>query len=279
VEARKRYARYIAARYSAYDVYFIVSGEWHGEVRTRPSTDDAVRKEFIEIGDALAAADPHGRMVAIHPMTAQGSVREFNSARWMSFGDYQQNYRDLHGRVLESLKLNKPVVNSEYGYFLRDSSGDGVPDKDNSTSAAAIQASSTVPLASPDNVQASDGPSLSAEPRKSSPIIPARFAATMLQLASTMVTSVAEMPSHMRAMPGFAPPRRSNQAASSAASGAIHAHCAPLSIAMAVQAAAKPTQPSASRNSANQGMLRACRAGMRLADLSAGMWLAIIDKA
>ena len=53
VEARKRYARYIAARYSAYDVYFIVSGEWHGEVRTRPSTDEAVRQEFIEIGDAL----------------------------------------------------------------------------------------------------------------------------------------------------------------------------------------------------------------------------------
>lgn len=139
VEARKRYARYIAARYSAYDVYFIVSGEWHGEVRTRPSTDEAVRQEFIEIGDALAEADPHDRMIAIHPMTAQGSVREFNAAKWMSFGDYQQNYRDLHGRVLESLKLDKPVVNSEYGYFLRDSSGDGVPDKDNSTSAAAMR--------------------------------------------------------------------------------------------------------------------------------------------
>jgi hypothetical protein len=139
VAARKRYARYIAARYSAYDVYFIVSGEWHGEVRTRPSTDEVVRKEFIEIGEALHEADPHGRMVAIHPMTAQGSVREFNSANWMSFGDYQQNYRDLHGRVLESRKTGEPVVNSEYGYFLRDQSGDGVPDKDNSTGANAMR--------------------------------------------------------------------------------------------------------------------------------------------
>jgi hypothetical protein len=34
VAARKRYARYIASRYSAYDVYFLVSGEWHAEVRT-----------------------------------------------------------------------------------------------------------------------------------------------------------------------------------------------------------------------------------------------------
>jgi hypothetical protein len=72
-------------------------------------------------------------MIGIHPMTSGGSVREFNEAGWMSFGDYQQNYSDLHARILESLKFNKPVVNSEYGYFLRDQSGDGVPDKDNST--------------------------------------------------------------------------------------------------------------------------------------------------
>jgi len=78
-------------------------------------------------------------MIAIHPMTAQGSVREFNSAKWMAFGDYQQNYRDLHGRILQSRAANKPVVNGEYGYFLRDQSGDGVPDKDNSTSLGAMR--------------------------------------------------------------------------------------------------------------------------------------------
>jgi hypothetical protein len=137
--ARLRYARYIAARYSAYDVYFIVSGEWHGEVRTRSSDEETVRQEFIAIGDALHAADPHGRMIAIHPMTAQGSVREFVGTKWMAFGDYQQNYRDLHARALESRKANRPVVNSEYGYFLRDQSGDGVPDKDNSTSIEAMR--------------------------------------------------------------------------------------------------------------------------------------------
>jgi hypothetical protein len=139
LEARKRYARYVAARYGAYDVYFLVSGEWHAEVRTRPSTESAVRKEFIEIGDALAAADINDRMIGIHPMTAQGSVREFNQADWMSFGDYQQNYPDLHGRMLESLRFSKPVVNSEYGYHLRDRDGDGRPDKDNSTSLESIR--------------------------------------------------------------------------------------------------------------------------------------------
>ena len=147
VEARQRYARYVAARYSAFDTYFIVSGEWHGEIRTRPSTAEDVKREFIEIGNALHAADPHGRMIGIHPMTAHGSVREYvGAAKWMSFGDYQQNYLDLHARVLESRSVGNalrgvplPVVNSEYGYFLRDQSGDGVPDKDNSTSLDAMR--------------------------------------------------------------------------------------------------------------------------------------------
>ncbi len=74
-------------------------------------------------------------MVAIHPMTAQGSTREFNDTQWMSFGDYQQNYENLHRRVLQSRESNQPIVNSEYGYYLRDSSGDGKVDKHNSFSA------------------------------------------------------------------------------------------------------------------------------------------------
>ncbi len=135
-EAKKRYARYIAARYAAFNVYFIVSGEWHGEVTTTPgATEQSIRPEFVAVGQCLREADPQGRMITIHPMTAHGSVREFNQAAgWMSFGDYQQNYSNLHARILESRVFNKPVVNSEYGYHLRDADGDGVPDKDNSTS-------------------------------------------------------------------------------------------------------------------------------------------------
>ncbi|MGQ9635840.1 MAG: apiosidase-like domain-containing protein [Bryobacteraceae bacterium] len=121
VEARKRYARYIAARYAAYDVYFLVAGEWHAEVRTRDGvTEDEIFREFVEIGEEVRKADPHGRMIGIHPMTGHGSVREFASAPWMSFADYQQNYRNLHARALVSRSLRGPVVNSEYAYFLRD---------------------------------------------------------------------------------------------------------------------------------------------------------------
>jgi hypothetical protein len=134
-EARLRYARYIGARYGAYDVYFLLSGEWHAEISKRGGDAEGVFHEFVEIGDALAAADPHRRLAGIHPMTHHGSVREFAGARWMGFGDYQQNYNALHARALLSRYSGKPVVNGEYGYFLRDQDGDGVPDKSNSYSA------------------------------------------------------------------------------------------------------------------------------------------------
>ena len=140
LEARKRYARYIASRYGAYDVYFIVSGEWHAEIRTRGNvTEQAILEEFIEIGSVLYESDAHKRMIGIHPMTQHGSVREFNQAKWMSFGDYQQNYQQLHERILESHRYPGPIVNSEYGYYLRDSNFDGVVDKDNSFSADAMR--------------------------------------------------------------------------------------------------------------------------------------------
>lgn len=133
LDAKQRYARYVAARYAAYDVYFIVSGEWHAEIRTTPgATQQSVKREFDAIGDELIRHDPHGRMVAIHPMTAAGSTRDFNDTRWMAFADYQQNYRDLHGRVLLSRTFAKPVVNSEYAYYLRDRDENGRCDKPNS---------------------------------------------------------------------------------------------------------------------------------------------------
>ena len=134
VEARLRYARYVAARFAAFDVYFLVAGEWHGEVRSRSAAAADVRREFVALGDALRAADPHRRMIGIHPMTEHGSTREFNDvARWMDFADYQQNYQELHARLLASRAVAKPLVNSEYGYFLRDQNGDGVVDKPHSS--------------------------------------------------------------------------------------------------------------------------------------------------
>ncbi len=130
-EARLDYARYVAARYSAYNVYFLVAGEW----------DFGGPKSWYEsIGRELQNQDPHDRMIGIHPGEGgSSSVEEFNSESWMSFGDYQQSYRALHSRILAAHDHNKPVVNSEYAYYLRDKDSDGVVDKQNSATLTQIR--------------------------------------------------------------------------------------------------------------------------------------------
>jgi hypothetical protein len=140
LEAKTRYAHYIAARYGAYDVYWIVAGEWNASTRWRADAA-AVEREYIAIGDALRAADPHERMIGIHPGTGGVHfVRAFNDvAGWMSFGDYQQNYTQLHAGVLASRSTGKPVINGEYAYYLRDARHDGIVDKPNSQSLDVIR--------------------------------------------------------------------------------------------------------------------------------------------
>ena len=149
-EARRRYARYVAARYGAFDVYFLVAGEWDAEFGGNRRDRAEVTAEFRGLGDVLAAADAHGRMIGIHPWGHDGTVRQWaapasdgngnrGGAAWMAFGDYQQNYPDLHGRALAPRDAGKPVVNSEYAYFLRDQDGDGRVDKHNSADLGAIR--------------------------------------------------------------------------------------------------------------------------------------------
>jgi hypothetical protein len=134
LEARQRYARYVAARYSAYDVYLLVAGEWNASARG--PDNEAVRLEYVQIGNALRAADPHKRMTGIHPgCHGNHFCREFNAAAdWCDFGDYQQNYVQLNAEVVASRVYGKPVINSEYAYYLRDADEDGVVDKPNSQS-------------------------------------------------------------------------------------------------------------------------------------------------
>ena len=133
-EARLRYARYMAARYSAYDVYFIVAGEWDADTHRGLDLDDeAIAEQYREMGRTIRQHDPHNRLVGIHPMFVRTS-RQFAADDWCGFGDYQQMYPNLHGEILTSGATGKPVANAEYAYFLRDQDEDGVCDKENSNS-------------------------------------------------------------------------------------------------------------------------------------------------
>ncbi|MEO1402671.1 MAG: DUF4038 domain-containing protein [Cyanobacteria bacterium J06635_1] len=127
--ARLRYARYVAARYSAYNVAFNVAGEWN------EFGDKAI---YEAIGETIESNDPHNRIIAIHPGSTQ-SVEEFAHNSWLSLGDYQQNYKSLHNKILAVRDHNKPVVNAEYAYYLRDRNGDGDIDKQNSRSLEEIR--------------------------------------------------------------------------------------------------------------------------------------------
>ena len=115
-----RYARYVVARYSAYNVCFGVTGEWQ---RSHLPL-------YIKIGNMIARQDPHNRMRAIHD-------RGFGEDTWTSFGAYQQvcirGY--LSYWINQARHFNKPVVNGEYGYYLRDFDGDGKVDRLNGATA------------------------------------------------------------------------------------------------------------------------------------------------
>jgi len=141
-ESRLRYARYVAARYSAYNVYFLVAAEWG----FWPQGKQDGQAVFKEIAQQVANNDPHNRMIGVHADTSLTQAEVFADEPWSSFGDYQQYYGGAFSRALatdaqrhrmamrlaESRDHGKPVINAEYAYYLRDKDGDGAVDKENS---------------------------------------------------------------------------------------------------------------------------------------------------
>ena len=137
-EARMRFARYAVARYAAFPVVFLVAGEWQYMVGQADL--------FRAIGREIRKTDPHGRMIGIHPGPGPYiSSQEFADEDWMGFGEYAQAYfapdkeeatdahRDaLRAFILAARKHNKPVVDAEYAFYLRDQDFDGIVDKPNS---------------------------------------------------------------------------------------------------------------------------------------------------
>lgn len=121
-DARLRFARSIASRYGAYNVCFGVMGEWEAD-------KEELRTLYPLIGQSIYDTDPYGRMITMHPQGNPGTVRECAAEQWHAFGDYMQNYGGLHQDALDSYETAKPVVNSEYSYYLRDADGDGNVDK------------------------------------------------------------------------------------------------------------------------------------------------------
>jgi Protein of unknown function (DUF4038)/Domain of unknown function (DUF5060)/Putative collagen-binding domain of a collagenase len=152
--ARLRFARYVVARYSAYNVAFIVTTEWNGGTPYTWEAMNSVGALFDAIGWEMSKNDPHKRMLGIHETQWQTNQAWFYGdpyGKWTTFGDYKQQYgylegtkeatpdsrRELHSALLrprfgDPNNPNKPAINGEYAYYLRDSDQDGIVDKQNS---------------------------------------------------------------------------------------------------------------------------------------------------
>ena len=72
-EARLRYARYIAARYGAYDVYFIVVGEWNADTRRDLDLSDDQIRDITRSGERFASP--------IHTAVLWESIRRLSVRR------------------------------------------------------------------------------------------------------------------------------------------------------------------------------------------------------
>lgn len=135
--ARRRYARAIVARYSAFPVYFLVAGEWDSV----KNNDEAARKLYDMLGAQMKTDDPHNRLIGIHPYNQPNfdRLKPFARSPWNDFADYQQTYGRLHEAALFCRDVGKPVVNSEYAYYRRMAS-DGSVNKANSATADVTRA-------------------------------------------------------------------------------------------------------------------------------------------
>jgi hypothetical protein len=148
--ARLRYARYVVARYSAFNVLFLLTTEWGPH--PKPIDHETRVAMFNRIGTEMQHHDPHHRLRGIHDDTGTLPNEFYSTAsRWNTLGQYCQysgsdygsatdgctppddaqcqgrwatpkNRQTLHDELKDvrvNRNRNRPVINGEYAYFLR----------------------------------------------------------------------------------------------------------------------------------------------------------------
>lgn len=110
-EQYERLALYLVSRYAAYDVFWVLSGDYQSYYN-EPQT-------YKRVGQAVADADPFDHPLSIHPSDSFTN-REFANEPWLSYVMHQ--LRDAGEFLADSIRAdrlyNKPVVNGEYGYHV-----------------------------------------------------------------------------------------------------------------------------------------------------------------
>lgn len=104
-----RYAKYLVARYAAYNVIWVLSGEYDEVYVDFGMTPDI----WEHHGNVVYNADPYKHPITLHP-TGRSSSREFGSRPWMGLVMQQGPY--WHRDIIRDRVYQKPVVNGEYAY-------------------------------------------------------------------------------------------------------------------------------------------------------------------
>ena len=150
-QARLRYTRYIVARYSAFNILFLLTLEWGPAAKPIPRNDCVAM--FNRIGTEIQNNDPHQRLRGIHDDNGTLPNHFYGpSSSWNTIGQYCQysgsdygypwcdgctppndancrgrfatpkNRQTLHDKLKEirmNRDRNRPVINGEYAYYLR----------------------------------------------------------------------------------------------------------------------------------------------------------------
>jgi hypothetical protein len=110
-EQYKNLALYIVSRYAAYNVFWVLVGDYQAYFYDPPL--------YREVGNAVASADPFDHPISIHPGDGFTN-REFGNDAWLGYVMHQ--LRDAGEFLADSVRdarvYNKPVVNGEYGYHV-----------------------------------------------------------------------------------------------------------------------------------------------------------------
>ncbi len=106
----ERFLRYLVSRYAAYNVVWIICGEYTEVPVDFPGRSTS---EFDYWGRLIKQIDPYNHLVSLHP-SGRKSSREFGDRPWMDFISHQHY---LASEITADRIYNKPVVNLEPPYF------------------------------------------------------------------------------------------------------------------------------------------------------------------
>ncbi len=111
-----RFRRYIVGRYAAYDVVWIISGEY--TERCWPE-DYHYHADIIKHGSDYDAGDPYDHPISIHPSGNETNTQDYDLFHtWLGFV-MQQYYGSpslLHSVVTSDRAYGLPVATDEFGY-------------------------------------------------------------------------------------------------------------------------------------------------------------------